>query len=443
MILAAYLCWLAPLTGCGDDQSTARQLSVSVVRVVDEADGSPVAAIKIVLMDSRYNIPVAGPFLSGDDGMVDMGILPRTDLHLMVFGGVEYRVHSLPAYGAWNPATGAASVSGNRTPSLLLLDPTHGSKSAPAPVDIQVHRVPADSLPRISGKVVSSNSGTALDQVFVSLSPYLTGYQMDTGPDDDVTGHDGRLSVSQIPFAQDPQTGNLIQISPLRFTRFGFRPVIWKYDPPNGSDNLDIINVTIEMEWLDYYRGVITGLLELDGLPAVGVTVGLGVVDQTGNKGGGGMPGWTEVTDEFGRFLFGQLPPGTYALQYGFALGDGVFFPSQPGIAPVNIEDRDVVDVGTLDILHEIEPVDPPHGAVLSVPPTTLSWTPAPGVTSYEVRIDSEVLPKTDTNSITLPESLILSPGLHYWYVRAHNESNQFLGGTEIPAVFRLSESSD
>jgi hypothetical protein len=418
MILATHLCWLAPLTGCSEDRSTA-QLPVSVVRVVDEANGGPVAAIKVVVMDARYNIPVAGPFLSGADGMVDMGILPRTDLHLMVFGGVGYRVHSLPGYGAWNPATGAA------------------------PVNIQVRRVPVDSLPRIAGKVVSAHDGSPLDQVFVSLSPYLTGYQMGTGPEDDVTGHDGKFSVSQIPFGQNPQTGNLIQISPLRFTRFGFRPLIWKYDPPNGSENVDISNVTIEMEWFENYRGVITGMLVRDGVPAVGVAVGLGVVDQDVDKSGPGMPGWVDYTDELGRFLFGQLPPGTYLIHPGYALGDSVVYAYEAGSPPVKVEDRDVINVGTLNIWHEIEPVNPPHGAILSSPPTTLSWTEVPGALSYQVRLDGEALPLTTTNSLTLPESLTITPGLHNGWVMASVESGGLGGVTEIQSVFRLLETPD
>ena len=446
MVLAANFCWLAPLTGCSSDTDEKPTVTFSSVRVVDEEDAEPVADIKVILMDPRFNVPVAGPFISGADGLVHMGVLPQTDLSLLVFCGVGYLVHSLPGYGTWNQA---APPSGGSGPSpLTLMMPGSDSGLTPPDVlrDIQVRRTFPDSLPRIAGQVVDLVSGIPLNQVFVGLSPFLTGYNGDTGPDDDVTGTDGEFSVSQIPFGKDPGTGNIIQISPLRFTRHGYRPAIWKFDAPNGSDNLDISGVKIEMEWIgmEYFRGVITGVLMRDGLPAEGIVVGLGVVDQpAASKAGPGMPGWVEVTDELGRFIFGQLPSGTYLLQPGFALGDGVFFPPQPGSNNIRIEDRQVFDVGNLTILHEIEPRDPPHGATLSSPPTTLSWTAVPGAATYEVRFDRGVLPPTTTNSINLPESLVITPGLHSWFVLAHNEPGDLVGVTQIQLVFRLMSSPD
>ena len=441
MVLAASLCLLAPLTGCSTDNEEKPTVPSGLVRVVDEEDGSPVADIKVILMDPRFNMPVAGPFTSGADGLVHMGVLPVTDLSLMVFCGVGYQVHSLPGYGTWNQAAPQSVNGGN--PPLSLMIPGPGSGLTPPDVlnDIQVRRTVVDSLPRIAGQVVDLYSGSSLNRVFVSLSPNLTGYQGETGPDDDVTGTDGMFSVSQIPFGKNPDTGNLIQISPLRFTRHGYRPVIWKYDPPNGSENVDISGVTIEMEWIgnDYFRGVITGVLTRDGLPAEGIVVGVGVLDQpTAGKAGPGLPGWVEETDEFGRFIFGQMPPGTYILQPGFALGDGVFFPPQAGNVPVKIEDGTVFDMGNLTILHEIEPCDPLHGKSLPAPPTSLSWTPVPGAATYEVRFDRGILPPTTTNSIDLPESLVITPGLHSWYVLAHNESDILIGVTQIQQVFRL-----
>ena len=424
LVLAALFCGLGQLTGCSSDNEKKPTIPLAVVRVVDEEDAQPVADIKVILMDPLHNMPVAGPFTSDADGMVDMGVLPRTDLSLMVFCGVGYLVHSLPGYGTWNPTA-----------------PGGGLTSPDIPMDIQVRRTSVDSLPRIAGLVVDSNSGSPLNQVFVSLSPYLTAYQGETDPADDVTGIDGLFSVSQIPFGQNPDTGNLIQISPLRFTRHGYRPVIWKYDPPNGSENVDIGGVTIEMEWIgnEYFRGVITGVLMRDGLPAEGIVVGLGVVDQpAANKAGPGMPGWVEVTDEFGRFIFGQVPPGTYLLQPGYPLGDGVYFPFQPGSVNITIEDQQVFDVGNLNILHEIEPRDPPHGTALSEPPLSLTWTAVPGAAAYQVRFDRGVLPETKTNSIELPESLIITPGLHKWYVLAFNKEGDWIGLNQIQSIFRL-----
>ncbi|MEN8007579.1 MAG: hypothetical protein ABFS42_11225 [Candidatus Krumholzibacteriota bacterium] len=440
MALVGCLCLLAALAGCDSDGDDKPPVLVVTARVIDEADRSPVPGIKVMVMDPRFNTPVAGPFISDADGQVNLGILPETDMSLMVFGGVGYLVHSLPGYGTLFPG---AQVSGDgRIPSRSLLAPDSesGLKVLAAPLDIQVRRTIADSLPRIAGLVVDSADGRPLKQVFVGMSPYLTGHQGETGPSDDVTGTDGMFSVSQIPFTQDPQTGNLIQINPLRFTCNGFRPVVWKYDAPNGSDNLDISGVTIEMELLDPdHKGVITGVLMRDGLPAVDVVIGLGVVDQsTGNKAGPGMVGWVEKTDEFGRFIFGHVPPGTYIIQPGFALGDGVFYTPQPGNPPITIVGNQVFNVGTLNILHEIEPRDPPHGQVLPTPPTSLSWTAVPGATTYEVRFDRGVLPLTTTNSIDLPESLVISEGLHVWYVRALDKEGALVGFSQIQSIFRL-----
>lgn len=424
MVLAAHLCWLATLTGCHSGNEDKPTVPSASVRVVDEADGSPVADIKVMVMDHRFNIPVSGPFISDTDGLVDMGVFPQTDLSLMVFCGVGYLVHFLPGYGTWNQG---ASGNGLTNPGV--------------PMEIQVRRALMDSLPRIAGKVIDSESGSPLNNVFVSVSPYLIGYQGGTDQDDDVTGNDGMFSVSNIHFTPNTETGNLFQVNPLHFTCYGYRPVVWKYDPPNGSDNVDISGVTIAMKWmgLENHRGRIIGLLMRDGIPAGGVAVGLGVVDQsTSEKSGPGMPGWMEVTDEFGRFVFGQVPPGTYILQPGFALGDGVYYPPQPGNPPITIVDGEVFNAGTLTILHEIEPLDPPHGQVVSTPPTSLSWTSIPGAATYKVKFRGEYLPLTTTNSILLPETPAITPGLHSWIVKAYNKAGALIGISQIHSIFRL-----
>jgi hypothetical protein len=312
-------------------------------------------------------------------------------------------------------------------------------------VEIQVRKVPPDSLPRIAGRIVDASSGNPLGQVFVSMSPYLTGYQGNTAASDDVTFNDGLFSVSQIPFRVDLESGNLIQVNPLRFTRHGYRPVIWSYDSPNGSDNVDISGVKIPMTPIDSGdNGSISGRIMRDGLPAEGIAVGLGVVDLlVTEKAGSGMPGWAAVTDQDGRYTIGELPAGTYVLQPGFPLADGAFFPNQSGNVPRKVDPGQAIDAGDLMVLHEINPHSPSHGRELTIPPTFLDWTDVPGAKSYEVHFDRGILPPTKTSRIDLPESLVISPGLHDWSVFAVNENSELIGTTQIQSIFRLLEVPD
>jgi len=305
---------------------------------------------------------------------------------------------------------------------------------------VLVQKVQPDSLPRIAGRIVDAVSGAPVRGAFVGLSPYLAGYQGHTLSSDDVTGDGGYFSVSQIPFAMDPDTGNLHQVEPLRFTCRGYRPLMWRFEPPNGSDNVDISGITIALEPVgEDDQAAISGRLLRDGLPAEGINVGLGFFHQSGGqKSGAGMPGWTAISDPEGRFTIADLPGGTYLLQPGFPLADGAFFPGQGGHVPLRVEVGQALDAGDFIMLHEIEPQVPPHGLSLSTAPTTLHWTAVPGAQSYEVRFDRGVLPPTDTNSITLPESLTIDPGLHTWSVLAFNGENHLVGSTQIQAVFRL-----
>ena len=424
-LLVTAWCGLAGLAGCSWDDEIIIVVTPDQVRVLDEADGQPVAGIKVVMMDPHANVPVAGPVMSRADGYCPFDVEPSGAYRFLVFGGVDYRVHSLPDY--WYGFKEKTS-----SPPVTL-------------VGIQVRKVMPDSLPRIAGQIVDALSGNPLGQVFVSLSPYLTGYQGDTAASDDVTFNDGFFSVSQILFGMDSGTGNLFQINPLRFTRHGYRPVIWSYEPPHGSENLDISDVTITMMPVDSGdNGSISGRVMRDGLPVEGVAVGLGVVDlPVLEKAGAGLSGWAAVTDQDGRYTIGELPAGTYLLQPGFPLADGVFFPNQPGNVPRKVEPGQAVDAGDLIVLHEIEPQWPTHGWRLDIPPTTLEWFAVPGATSYEVSFDRGILPSTETSWIELPESLEITPGLHVWSVFAVNSNSELIGATQIQSVFRLLEAPD
>jgi len=439
-LLAAAWCGLTLLAGCSDDEEKVPLSQPDMVQVVDEEDGTPVAGVKVVVMDPRSNLPVADPLVSGADGFCNFGRLPGDDHHLLVFGGVDYRVHAVPdfCFGTKDAPTLANQGSVFRSP---LAPVGEILKSTPiTPAVALVYKILPDSLPRIAGRVVTEVTGAPLGRVFVSLSPFLSGYQGETAPSDDVTLADGEFSVSKIRFGLDPQTGNLIQIEPLRFTRQGYRPLIWKYDSPHGSQNVDISGVTITMELLaPEDTGSISGKILRDSLPVADIVVGLGVAEMPGQeKTGPGMTGWAAVTDQEGRYTIADLPTGTYILRPGYPLGDGVIFPSQPGDILEYVESGHETQAPDLFVLHEIEPLSPAPGHTVGTPPDSLFWTAVPGASYYEVRFDRGVLPLTNTNAIEIPESLTISPGLHYWSVLAANESHEILGATQIRAVFRL-----
>lgn len=428
MLLMAALLGAIPLAGCSDDDDHQYGKPPVLVLVRDEADKSLVAGIKIIVMDPVTNTPLSGPVVSGADGHCSFGPPTRDELRFLVFGGVDYRVHTVP--------DGWLTKRGSEGRSLMAPD----GKSDPARfTEVQVRKVAPDSLPRIAGRVVDAVTGAPLSQVFVSLSPYMSGYQGATTPSDDVTGTFGIFSVSQIPFLVDPQSGNLFQVEPLRFSRHGYRPVVWKYDPPNGSENVDISGVTISMERLTAEdTGSLSGTILRDGFPATGIVVGLGVVAMPGkDKAGPAMTGWTAVTDTEGNYTISGLPVGVYLLRPGYLLNDGAFFPSQPGNTPYQVNQGQEVRAEDLIILHEITAIFPPHGFDYFTMPDSLTWTPVPGATNYEVNLNGTTLPWTSTNAVEIPESILINPGLHYWTVLAIKNQSEIVGATQLQPLFR------
>jgi len=307
-------------------------------------------------------------------------------------------------------------------------------------LEVLVRKVVPDTVGRIAGRIIDAESGLPLDRVFVSLSPLLSGYHGLTGSSDDVTLADGNFSVSPILFGPDPDTGNLEQITPLRITRNGYRPLIWNYDPPHGSLDVDIKGVTIGMTPVDADdRGAIIGRIMRDGLPAAGIVVGLGVVDLLKvEKAGAGMSGWAAVTDKGGRFTIEKLPAGTYTVQPGFPMADGVLFPNPWGHIPLNVEADRISDAGDFIVLHEISPHWPVRGMALASPPTSLRWTEVPGAVSYQVFFNRGILGTTDINQFDFPESLVINPGLHSWNVGAFNEKEEQIGIMQLNSLFRL-----
>jgi hypothetical protein len=439
LLMVAAGCILIGVGACSDnEEEEIKGFNQIRVLVLDEADEQPVSGIKVMLMAPERNCPIAGPLVSNMAGECDFGVQERWPLRLVVFGGLDYVVHALPDFDSEQVWAQSGSGTGSDSPVA-----PHAKTSPPPIIGLRVlvKKVIPDSLPRIAGQVVDAESGVPLGGAFISMSPDLTGYQGATSSSDDVTNATGGFSVSPIPMALDPETENLIQINPLRVTRNGYRPAIWKYESPNGSQEVDISGITIA---LDRVRATdtasLSGLILRDGLPARDVMVGLGVLrGAAADKAAVGMTGYGTITGQDGRFTISGLPDGTYILQPGYALADGVFFPTQA--APNvfwKVEVGASVDVGSLVVWHEIEPVSPPHGASLTSQPGLFQWTEVPGAAAYQPYLDRAILPIAKSNMMTLPEDMILLEGVHYWSIQAMDKDMLPIGTTQIQATFRI-----
>lgn len=419
-------------SGCSDDETESQAKYLEVVATVfDEMNGKPAPGVKLLLMDPDTNLPLAGPLVSDEFGYTHFGILREGNWRLLVFGGLDYQVDTIIGDRSF---LGPASTGDSPVSPL--------AKTSPPPVkslQVMVFRSSwGDSLPRIAGKVVDASTGSPLDQVFVSLSPYLTGYEGSARPSDDVTLSDGNFSVYRIPFTVNPITENIRQVQPLRFTRAGYRPVLFMVDPPNGHIDLDFPGALIAMERVtEEDSASITGRLLRDGSPVAGVSVGVGIADvPAGSKSGAGMPGWTGTTDAEGTYQITGLPAGTYVLQPGYAVGDGALFINQPNIEMMEVSQGQALLAKDLIVIHEITPVSPVQGAQVSTLPDSLHWTPVPGAVSYEIQFDSALLPATETNSARLPNDPAIEVGRHNWLVAAYGPNSEFLGTTQTGSRF-------
>ncbi len=421
------------VTGCSDNSPELDRYQAQV-RVSDERSGQPVPGVKVAVMSRAQNIPVALA-VADAGGLCRFPNLAYGDYRLLAFGGNTHVVHNLPQAWRWFGKAGGQS-SGTLTSPLA----PQATPPAPLPPEILMRAIVGEPLPRIAGTVVDAVTGEPLAAVFLGLSPYLEGYQGDSGPEDDVTDSQGRFTVNRIPFARDPFTGNLLQITPLRVTRHGYRPLVWTYRPPNGSDNLDITGVTIRLEPLGAdATGTIRGRLLLLGEPGVGVQVGLGVAGNPADaKAGPGMTGWTAVTDTSGIFTFTGLPAGTFLLHPGYLLHDGFFYPNQPGNTPRLVEPGQTTDVGDLILFREITPYHPAGGIRLAEAPRELSWSAVPDATTYRAALDGFGLAPVGESRLTLPDSLDIGPGLHSWVVSAYDADDQPLGTVQTEALFRI-----
>jgi hypothetical protein len=433
LLLPAVL--LMALAGCSDDEPV-NDWPDPVVEVTLMPDSLPRAGVKVVVMDPQTSTVVAGPVVSDSSGTCLFSGLDLGTYALLAFGGAETQL-------AWLPRGWSYPYGGGWKDAGLLMDPMKTAPVAAPPRILVEEQIPPAGLPRISGQVVDADSGDPLARAFISASPFLTGYLGQTTYRDDVTGSDGRFTVSEIPFAQDPQSGNLIQVLPLFITREGYRPLSWTHSLAHGDDSLDITGVTISLQKQTAAdTGGLTGRLLLDGQPAAGVLVGLGGAADP-QKGAAGQPGFVAETDTAGVFSFGGLPAGVYHVHPGFLPDDGFTFLDQEGNVGRQVLSDQVNQTGDLWLVHEIFLHWPTSGT--EVNPDLLGplqWASVSGAASYDVFLDRGYLGNTTETTMPLPEDFPLTPGLHYWRVVAYDTEDHIVGALDRPGVFYWPETT-
>lgn len=423
---------LAAFAGCADgDRPDTASIAVGIFT---EDGGEPVAGVKVLLVDAATNRVLAGPVASDEAGRCRLPVPAAAEPRLLVVGGPRWAVIEQPDwYGALVTCRGGLAAAGApELPTAPL------ARAAPAVALNRVVVAPRPSpggWPRFSGTVVDAVTGLPLGQAFVGLSPWPTGYGGGAAVSDDVTGPDGAFVVHDIPLALDDDTGLGFQVLPLLVGREGYRPVRFVHEPPSGIDHPDVSGLVIGLWPLDAAQaGALAGRVVRDGVPVPGVAVALGAVPG-GGKGLAGAPGLAAVTGPDGRFRIAGVPPGSWAPQPGFPVGDGAWYPG--ATAPVAVVAGAEADAGDLAVLHEIEPV-PGNPSRLAAADTvaTFRWTAAPGAARYGWFLDGELLAESAVESVTvaLPG---LAAGLHGWQASAVDADGQPVAVMQNDAWFR------
>lgn len=435
LLACPLLVLLLALGACSDDDPESTMLGSQVV-VGLAPSGQAAAGVKVVAMDPVTNLPAGMPQASGADGLCTFADVPEGVYRLVAFGGPGRFVVSCDEV-----LQVGAKAGGN-----ALLTPAGADKTSPAlpAAKILMGRLAAPGgLPRFSGQVVDDETGEPLAAAFVSTSPFLSGYTGGTTYKDDVTLADGRFLVSEILVTTDQVSGNLRQVEPLLVTCAGYRPKRYVHDFPNGDQNLDISGVTIRLEKVQAQdTGYLSGRLLLLGQPAQGVLVGLGAT--TGDKSGVGLPGFTAVTDQDGRYVFTDLPRGVYFVHPGFRPGDGFLYLGQAGTVGQTVAPDQQTASPDLLVIHEIDLTYPPNGGVF-IDTQTLGgfmWSAVPEALGYTVYLDRGLVGTTDETFIDFPEDMILTAGSHVWSVQAHIDPDLIIGATQTQGLFYIAETA-
>jgi len=408
---------LALLGGCGDDGTRPvpdggdqPRPETVVVEAWHRDAQRPVPGVKIVLMDGE-NRPVATPAVSDSLGRATFAVAAaEPPLAALAFPGDSLAVVSLP-----DPVVGADTV------QIVLR-----------------RRTLPGGLPRIAGRIVDAATGEPLAGAFVSLSSYLIAHIGQVTPSDDVTLADGEFRVSDIPFARDPDTGNLFQILPLLISRAGYRPLAWSHAMRPGDEDLDIAAGEIALQPDPGGEGTLTGRVVAAGEPVADLAVGLGPAGESpppAEKGAVGWPGHVVATDSLGVFAFGDLPPGRYVVHPAFRLEDGWAYPGPDGPAAHDVADGQVVDAGDFRVLPTITALAPVD-TVVDLDGTVFRWAAvAAPVDSFRVLLDGEWIGAT-TDTVLVRAALELEPGWHVWTVSGFATDGTWVAARETWARF-------
>jgi hypothetical protein len=396
---------------------------------------APLPGIKVVLMDGPTGSVVAGPVVSDDEGRCSFPGLDGGPYEVLPFAGSRHQVvtiepsrwdlryWSVKSHGVWPGAP-------DKTPP-----------AAAGPVVLLETLTNPGGLPRITGTVTDAVTGVPLEAAFVSLYPLTGGYAGNTGVHDDVTLDDGVFTVTEIPFAQDPENGHLVQIRPLLVHCQGYRPRSWLHQAANGDNNLDISGVNITLEPIDpTLTGGLQGRVLLLGEPAAGVVVGITVA--AGGKSAVGQPGLSVLTDQEGQYSMSGVPEGHFFLDAGYRVMDGVvsYFPQ--GHQTHLVEAGQVTMAGDIFLLHEIQLYVPAAGGwyLDSSVMFPMQWSPVPGAVRYQVMVDRGMIGESTTNRLEEPEDFLLSSGRHTWSVAAFDEEGRQIGMVEALGRFNVGE---
>ncbi len=411
------------LLGCDNSPTDPEPLTARVVVMALES-GQRIAGVKVVALDPNTNSVLAGPLLTDADGLADFGIAPQPEIHYLVMAGLQWQMHKQDTW-SWS------------------LD--KNDKNSPLPVyfgrRVIVLRpaTPQDGLPRLAGRIVDADTGLPLAQTFVGTSPRPTAYNYESDPGDDVTGADGQFVAQEIAVAAHPVTGNLQQLDIMFISRAGYRPRSWVYEWANGDNNLDVTGLEIALTPLaESDRGELTGRILLRGEPVAHVQVGIGGF--VADKAGVGLPGQATFTDADGRYRFTNLATGTYVVQPGYALFDGVFFPNQAGAAAVAVAHDQTSEVVDLEVLQEITPWLPDRPFRRAEGSLRLEWSPVTDAATYEISLDGTEFAATPDSIYMWPIGGEMPDGWHYIRVQALSETGELLGLMQRESWFQLVE---
>ncbi len=434
LLVVVLLPGLLFLGACGDDDPEPQGLDPWLT-VFLSPGFDPLPDIKVVLMDGPTGSVVAGPVVSDDEGKCLFPGLGGGPFLVVPFAGSSHQVVTIEP-SSWDLRYGPSKTEGtlNWAPDKTPPAPT-------GPVVLMETLINPGGLPRITGTVTDAVTGVPLEAAFVSLYPLTGGYAGNTGVHDDVTLDDGVFTVTEIPFAQDPENGHLVQIRPLLVHCQGYRPRSWVHQAANGDNNLDISGVNIPLEPIDpTLTGGLQGRVLLLGEPAAGVVVGITVA--AGGKSAVGQPGLSVLTDQEGQFSMSGVPEGHFFLDAGYRVRDGVvsYFPQ--GHQTHLVEAGQVTMTGDLFLLHEIQLYVPASGGwyLNSSVMFPMQWSPVPGAVRYQVMVDRGMIGESTTNRLEEPEAFLLPSGRHTWSVAALDDEDRLIGMVESLGRFNVGD---